>query len=432
LLHRDLKDNRFDLHPIVRRYAYERLTSPDRVTAHARLRDYFTAVPKPDKLTRLEDLAPVIELYHHTVSAGQYDAARDLMRDRLAEPLHFQFGAYQLRIDLLRALFPDGEDHPPRLKGEYAQGWTLNELANSYSLSGQPDHAVPLFEKQIAIFEKEGDKPNLAPSLSNVADDQMKIGALRDAEANLRRSFALSRETEDEIQEAVGHQELARLLAYRGAPAESEKELGAALNMAAKQNHVQLQGAISAYRALRELILLRAAPESALRTAHSAIELAHRALERADEDARTDYPVERDYVDIHWLLGAAYRVAGRSDEAERHLYEALERCRRINAVDAEADILIDLARLRAATGSPGEAQRLAEEALLITERSGYVLQGADAHFELAKLALARGDKSTAKEHAQKAKDLATCDGPPDYTYKAAYDEALALLASLQA
>jgi Flp pilus assembly protein TadD len=86
--------------------------------------------------------------------------------------------------------------------------------------------------------------------------------------------------------------------------------------------------------------------------------------------------------------------------------------------------------LRAATGAPDEARRLAEEALLITKRSGYVLQGADAHLELAKLALARGDKSAALEHAREARRLATCDGPPDYTYKVAYDEAGALLEQL--
>ena len=58
------------------------------------------------------------------------------------------------------------------------------------------------------------------------------------------------------------------------------------------------------------------------------------------------------------------------------------------------------------------------------------MQGADAHLELARLSLARGDKAIAKEHAEKAHRLATCDGPPDYTYKAAYDEASALLAGL--
>jgi len=102
-----------------------------------------------------------------------------------------------------------------------------------------------------------------------------------------------------------------------------------------------------------------------------------------------------------------------------------------NMVDHEADILIDLARLRAATGASDEALPLAEEALLITERSGYVLQGADAHWELAKLALARGERPTTLHHAAEARRLATCDSPPDYTYKAAYDEADALLESLK-
>jgi tetratricopeptide (TPR) repeat protein len=226
---------------------------------------------------------------------------------------------------------------------------------------------------------------------------------------------------------------------------------------------------IWAYRALRELLWLRSASQSAIGNWQSAIPPARRALELADETARTKYPHESDYVRAHWLLGAAHRVAGQFDEAERHLHEALERCRRINLVEFEGDILIDLTRLRATTGAPDEAQRLAEEARLITERSGYVLQGADAHLELAKLALGfyeggqscgsagrRGSaalpgegaafseivraavqrasaeqRKLAREHAQEARRLATCDGPPDYTYKVAYDEAGELLEQLE-
>lgn len=59
-----------------------------------------------------------------------------------------------------------------------------------------------------------------------------------------------------------------------------------------------------------------------------------------------------------------------------------------------------------------------------------MLQGADAYLELAKLALAAGDKATARHHAEEAQRLATCDGPPDYTYKAAYLEAEGLLERL--
>ncbi len=435
LLHHDTREGRFDLHPIVRRYAYDRLAAPDRAAAHTRLRDYFSAVPKPDKVARLEDLAPVIELYHHTVRAGQLDEAAALFRDRVEEPSYFQFGAYQLQIELLRALFPDGENCPPRLKDESDQAWALNALAGSYSLNGQPDRAVPLIEATNDITEKQGDKSNLAIGLMNMATQQLVVGALRAADANLRRGIALCRELTDEVQEAIWHEELGRLLAYRGEAAESETELATALKMFEKDEETQSQGIGSAYRALSALLRLRQAAcgdhlKSEISNSPSALAHARRALELADEVARTKYPHERDYVRAHWMLGAAHRAACQPEEAERHLHEALERCRRINMVDHEADILIDLARLRAATGAPDEAQRLADEALLITERSGYVLQGADARLELAKLALARGDKAAAKEHAQTARLLATCDGPPDYTYKAASDEAAALLQQL--
>jgi tetratricopeptide (TPR) repeat protein len=430
LLHHDVKERRFDLHPIVRHYAYDRLAAPDRAATHTRLRDYFAAVPEVEKVTRLEDLAPVIELYHHTVRAGQFDEASTFFRDRLNNTLYYQLGAYQLIIDLLRALFPDGEDRPPCLKDESDQGWTLNALANSYSLSGQPRRAVPTYEQACAIWEVKNDKRDLATGLGNVATQQVVIGALWAAGANLRRSIALCREIKDEFREAIWHGGLGRLLACRGADGESEAELATALTMFEKQNDVQSQCIVCGYRALRELLWLRTASQSAIRNSQSVIELARHALELADENARTNNPVERDYVRAHWLLGAAHRVAGQGDEAERHLHEALQRCRRINLVDTEADILIDLARLRAATGAAAEAQRLAEEARLIAERSGYVMQGADAHLELAKLALARGDQALAKEHATEARKLATCDGPPDYTYKAAYDEAGALLSQL--
>jgi tetratricopeptide (TPR) repeat protein len=431
LLHHDRKEGRFDLHPIVRRYAYDRLAAPDRTAAHIRLRDYFAAVPEPDKVRRLEDLAPVIELFHHTVRAGQFDEAFVLFHARLHNAAYYQLGTYQLIIDLLRALFPDGEDRPPRLRAKRSQSWAGCALGNSYSVSGQPGRAVALFSVSVQLDESEDDWRNLAIDLANAACMALlPIGAARAAEANLRRNIALGREMPVKFYNSIGHLELGRLLSYRGAYAEADTELATAMKMAEMEKHVQSQGMTWAYRALRELLLLRSTSANTLRAPNSALDSAHRALEMVDETARTMHPFERDYIRAHWMLGAAHRAVGQLAEAERNLHEALERCRHNNTVEAEADILIDMARLRAATGAPEEAQRLAEEALLITERSGYVLQGADAHLKLAKLALGRGDKATSKEHAEKAKDLATCDGPPDYTYKAAYDEAEALLRSL--
>ena len=438
LLRHDTKASRFDLHPIVRRYAYDRLSEPDRTAAHSRLRDYFAAVPPPEKVTRLEDLAPVIELYDQTIRAGQFDQAMMLFRDRLYEPAYDQFAAYQICADLLQALLPDGEERPPRLEYESAQTWTLNALGNSYSLCGQPRRALSLYEAAIGIAEKRDRRIEVAViALNSACVAEVHVGAIRAAEANLYRSIRACQAFQSEARsdllsvEALGHRGLGWLLACRGAYAESEAHLAIALGMLEGQPDTLYQGTTWGYRALRELLLLRSASRSAAGNPQSALDPARRALELADETARAGFPHEFAYVRAHWLLGAAHRVACQPDEADRHLNEALERCRRTNAVEAEADILIELARLRSATGASEEAQQLAEEAMVIAERSDYVLQGADAHLELAKLGIAVSDRPTALEHARDARRLATCDGPPDFTYKAAYDEASEMIAELE-
>jgi tetratricopeptide (TPR) repeat protein len=150
----------------------------------------------------------------------------------------------------------------------------------------------------------------------------------------------------------------------------------------------------------------------------------------AKETASGGDPHEVDFVEAHWLLGSAYRIYSQIELAEHHLNEALSRCRAINAVIDEANILLDLARLRYDQKNYDEAKSLADEALSITERCGYVLQGADVNLFLAQYASEQEhDKVKAKEYAEEAKKLATCDGPP-YYYKVAYEEAERMLEQL--
>ena len=80
-------------------------------------------------------------------------------------------------------------------------------------------------------------------------------------------------------------------------------------------------------------------------------------------------------------------------------------CRQINMVDHEADILLDLARLRSDQREYKDAREKASEALPITERSGYVLQGADVDLFLAQYALEQEqDKAKAKQYAEEARN----------------------------
>jgi len=163
LLFRQKDMDNYDLHPIVRQYAYDRLG--DKATTHKVLRDYFDTVPKPDKIKGLDDLMPMIELFHHTIRAGGYEEAFRIYENRLVKPLYYQLGAYDELVSLARAFFPDGEDHPTQLKDDSDYAFILNDLAMVYLRTGQCRIAIGLVERSNAIDEKRSDKLNVAIGL---------------------------------------------------------------------------------------------------------------------------------------------------------------------------------------------------------------------------------------------------------------------------
>ena len=165
------------------------------------------------------------------------------------------------------------------------------------------------------------------------------------------------------------------------------------------------------YRALRTLQMARANLQSRTQNLKASIVSATHALKLTEETLRTWHTYERDYVEAHWLLGAAYCASGNLAQTEIHLSEALTDCRAINLVNLEANILLDMARLHYAQEKPEEAKTLAEEALLITERCGYVLQGADVHLFLVQFALEQ-EKDKEKAKARSRKTTGRASGTP--------------------
>jgi tetratricopeptide (TPR) repeat protein len=409
LLFREGKSVKFDMHPIMRQYCYGRLKGKEEV--HSRLMYYFARIPESEKIESVDDLVPVIELYHHTVRAGWYDVARELYRDRLAEQLYFKFGAYQTIIELLSAIFPDGENKLPRLEKESSQAWTLAEVANSYSLYGQPRRAALFYERHNKLREKTGDGMNLTTGLVNLAYQQTMIGELDAAESNLRQvepGYGIECE---ERGEAIGHRGLGLLLTYRGNFKESEEELISALDLFRRRRKVQPLGMVQAYRSIRSLLLSNA--KEALNYAINARELA---------DVKH---YERDIIQAEYLLGATYIMKGNLQEAEKHLTEALTRDRKINMVELEPDILLEFAKLKLTQDHKGEASKFAEEALLIADRCEYRLKQADIQRFLAEFYLDAGDLEKARKYCKIAKERAECG------YKPALEKAEKLLNDIE-
>jgi tetratricopeptide (TPR) repeat protein len=402
------------------------------------------------KKTR-DDLKPVIERYYQLVKAGKFDEASELFRDEIEYPTYYHLSDYHLQIRLLKELFPDGEDSLPRLQDESMQAKVLNDLAAAYSLSGQPAKAVPLLLMTTNLYEKIGAKIAVAICLGNVSvAGQVPIGQLSAAAAHLRKRIALGWGLREEFVEAVGRQELGRVLAFRGDAAEAAEELNKAFELSGKLNKRQNQGLSIAYRSLSALLqtrlhaVLPGKENQCAGHVREALSSARRALAVAEQDTETRYPHPRDFVRAYWLLGEAllechasfagdkieafdihfydrpfqepvetlpFKKGNELNLAERCLNDALRRCRNINIVDPEPAILLALARLEQAKNPPGEAEPLLKEALDICLRSGYRLILADLHLLCGQILVEDKGRDklldfTVREHLQKAKDYA--------------------------
>ena len=142
-----------------------------------------------------------------------------------------------------------------------------------------------------------GEKQGVATSLVNLADDQLKLGELSAAERNLRRSIVLFREIEDEDSRGTGEFELARTMSYRGVFGEAQALLEVAPGV--NVGHVQAQGVIWLYRALRSTLM---------GDAREGLYAARRARRLADDTARRSGC----WVGRGWRWRMTRRESGRS------------------------------------------------------------------------------------------------------------------------
>jgi tetratricopeptide (TPR) repeat protein len=373
------------------------------IFVHRMLLEYF----------HTEELEVQIKLYRNLLHDRRYNAAFRLYYARLHNPL-FQYGMYDLQIELLRGFFPDGEDQLPHLANNRSQSQVLKDLEQVYWSRSQIRRIIPLLKSSNAINERRGDTKGVAIGLHRLGVSQFNVGQFRDAEANLRRSIVLCQEISDTNWEAGGHAELGRLLAYVGRWQEAEDALATALRLFGQVKAIQYQGVTWSYRALLALLHGRTVPD----VADPAAALAHaqQALALLGENEV-----------MHFLLGTVHLAGGDLSAAENHLGVARTRCQANNNVGFEPDILLATARLRLHQCASAEAQQLAEQALRISERNGDVITSADAKLLLARLAQQSGDTVIAQQHTETALQRAIADGPPDHCYRATYDEALALL-----
>ncbi len=400
----DKRANRYDLHPIVRGVVWSGLGDDGRYGVYTNLHAHFEAAPMIDdylKVSRLEDLTPAIELYHTLIGLGRFDDAGKLFYEQLEDATLYRLSASRQRVELLEKLFPDGVDQAPRLRDPSYQGVALNALALAYQFSGQPGRAAPLFRRYIIISSETKRDEEVSNGLRNLSDALRLSGAMGEAESAARRALVIAYVGEDRFGEAYSLYLLGLELVAQGRADEAMAALQRALRIFVAQSYDQAEGVVNSYLAQRAL--WRSAWAAARDYADRALELAH------------VLKLERDFIRVARVQGAAALGLGNFAVADDRLHNALTRARAVNYAEEELPALIALAESRRLQNQPAEARELLDDVWEAAERGPYPLFHADAMNVLAQLERDAGNTAKAIEAATQAYRLAWCDGPP-YAY----------------
>ena len=404
LLQWDRDDNTYNLHPVVRGYAFDQLEETDRTQIYDRVRDHFRSLPPEDveDATELADLKQTIEIYRALVGAGRLDEAASFYRGTFSATLLFSLAAYHTIIELLTPLFSSGLDNLPTLSDGDYQGFIINNFGIALKRLGRHDEAL-LKRRETIILDLDNLRSNLrtdflnwevsgsnlSTSLKNYATSLFSLNRLAASLSTTQLAHELKLLSTSEIH-ARSHLDLMTLYTYTGQfeAAESSYADFSALPEPPRSLYRQGEGELDHSR----LLFYQNRPVS---------QELDDALSLAVQEKNIE--VERQ---IHALRADVALQQGHLDEAVEAIQTAITMARKSGV--PVGGHLGCLARALVQQEHYEEARRVLEEAL---EEPNLEIN-AYLQCSAAEVYLALGEQTPAEEYALAAYKTAWADGPP--------------------
>jgi hypothetical protein len=392
----------YDVHPVVRGAAWELLTDPTRKRISGHILTEFWATPDRRSPSALDDLDRAIAHYTLLIQTGQLDRAWEMFVKWFWAAFFFR-GDYRRLLNLFGLLLPGREVlQLLPLTSRRAQGEAAYVLGDLLAAAGEQRQASTLLRWCGTIRLHIGDLNGFLEAAHVRAWQMMYEGKLYETERTLR---------ELKLQAlAFGAYELRPCLdcwigiifALRG----DKKGATACFEHARGQtvsNNWWVQGLAEG------LVYLDEASE--------ALDVLGRLQKGAGEN---EQPLE-----VAWQKlteGMAFVGTGNFERAKLALSTAYGDARRSNYKIVQCFALPYLAEIALETGSLDEAEEWLSTYRDLDRDDEYALSAADAWRVQARCLLKRGGER-ALDCAQRAFQLAACDGPP-FVYKSGLRRAL--------
>jgi tetratricopeptide (TPR) repeat protein len=195
LLQWDRQKNTYDLHPVVRGYAFDALEQPERVDICGLIADHFRSRP-PDRYKNVETLADVqqsMDIFRALVQAGRFGEALGFYRGDFANALSYSIEAYHEILALLKPLFPEGFSRPPADRRHNDQSYLLNNAAVALIMLGRLREARRTLTAMLRLNLDTNNRDHLHVCLANLGETLRDENKLALAHAAFEQALALAR-----------------------------------------------------------------------------------------------------------------------------------------------------------------------------------------------------------------------------------------------
>ncbi len=199
---------RYYLHPVDRKYAFDRIPKGEESDRQGkgvhlftqfallhRAANYFEQARTPrEEWKTIEDLAPQLAEFDLRCAGQDYDTAASVLLSISFDYL-YKWGFYQLLLEL-------GERLQGNITDQNIEVWILGTLASSYSKLGQIEKALTYNEYALTLARETENRSAEAVYLGNLGNRYSDIGQTARAIEYYKQSLTIDREVGDSYGEA--------------------------------------------------------------------------------------------------------------------------------------------------------------------------------------------------------------------------------------
>jgi tetratricopeptide (TPR) repeat protein len=183
LIQWDRDENTYDMHPVVRAFAFEQLEHHDRRHTYNVLRDHFASLP-PENVrdaTELVHVKNTIEIVRALIGAGRTTEAITFYKGGFSNALLFSIGGYHTVVELMSSLLA-AEQAAPGPHSSSTRSDALNELAVATRHLGNPEAALGHYAELIKLDLDDNRTPGVSTSIRSYARCLRELNRLAEAE----------------------------------------------------------------------------------------------------------------------------------------------------------------------------------------------------------------------------------------------------------